>query len=155
MLEAMLLKKKVSSSGPFRFIRLNNMMPVGGGYTSITELQIVDTGSGTNWCVQPGAVASARGSYTGQTPNQAIDGYNDSNPSHRWSSDGVTPTWFMVDMGQPRVFDSILMSTHLASSQQAKSFVIQGSVDGTNFTDLKTVTNQTYTAEYVFTEIYK
>lgn len=161
MLGAMLLRKKTGATGPgYRYVKLDSLVPANGSsYVSITEFQVIDTGSGANWCRQSGAVATAKSYYTAtspsQTPAQAIDGFTDSNPAHRWSSDGSNGQWFQVDFGQSRIFDSITIATHLASGQQPKSFVIKGSNDGTNWDTLKTVTNQTYPAEYVATEVYK
>uniref|UniRef100_A0AAU7PFM7 F5/8 type C domain-containing protein n=1 Tax=Burkholderia phage vB_BgluM-SURPRISE13 TaxID=3159457 RepID=A0AAU7PFM7_9VIRU len=155
MLDVMLLKKKVSNTGTYRYVRLNNILPPSGtSYTTIGEIEIIDTSSGTNWCRQPGAVASASSSYPGQTPDQAIDGIVSQNPGNRWSSNGGVGQWFMVDFGQPRFFDSIQLALITGNNQDPVSFTIQGSTDGTNFTNLKTVNRGTYPTN-VFTEVYK
>lgn len=155
MLESLLLKKKVSgSAGPYRYVRLNNLLPPSGtSYVMIVEIQIIDTASATNWCRQSGAVASASSSYTGQTPNQAIDGVISTAPGNRWTANG-SPAWFMVDMGQPRTFDSIQIAAMTGYNQDPVKFTIQGSTDGTNFTDLKTVNRGLY-PDNVLTEVYK
>lgn len=146
MLESFLLKKKVTvvSTGPYRYVRLNNILPPSGNsYVTIGEIEIIDSGSGTNWCRQSGAVASASGSYSGQPPSGAIDGVINTTPINRWSSN-ASPAWFMVDMGQPRLFDSIQLALLTGNNQDPVSFTIQGSTDGTNFTNLKTVNRGPY-----------
>ena len=152
MLAVMLLNKKIS--GPsYRYVRLDGLTGAGGSYVSITEIQIL-SGSGTNWCRQSGVIATAKSSYSGQTPIQAIDGYIDSNPSHRWSSDGSSGQWFQVDLGQVRNFSTITIATHTSSNQYPTAFIIKGSNDGSNWDVLKTVTGKTYPAEYTPIGVY-
>lgn len=154
MQESFLLKKKIVAAGStYRYVRLNNILPPSGtGYVTIGELEIIDTSSGTNWCRQSGAVATASSSYTGQTAPQAIDGIISADPSNRWSSNGGA-SWFMVDMGQARFFNSILLACISGNNQDPVSFTIQGSNNGTTFTDLKTVSRGLYPSN-ILTEVY-
>jgi hypothetical protein len=146
-----------SNSGSYRYVRLNSIVPVGNGYATLSEVQVLDTASATNWCRQSGVVATASTYYalTGlpQAPGNAIDGYIDQLPEHRWSSGSQTPPhWWMIDLGQARSFDSIKIAALTGANQQPTNFVIQGSNDGTNFDTLKTVTGLSLT-ENVLKEV--
>ncbi|BDD79371.1 hypothetical protein [Burkholderia phage FLC8] len=152
----MMSKKKASNiGGTYRYLRLNNILPPSGtSYAMIVEIEVFDSSVGTNWCWQPGVVASASSSYTGQPPSAAIDGVIGTNAGNRWTSNGGTGQWFMVDFGQARYFDSIQLAVWTGFNQDPTSFTIQGSNNGSTFTDLKSVNRGLY-PNLTLTEVYK
>jgi hypothetical protein len=167
MLASMLMKKKSIPVGSYQYVRLNHMTALSAAYNCVTmsEIQIIDSNSATNWCRQSGAIASASGYYhdginADQLPQQAIDGLIDSAPAHRWTSNvngnatnfSLTPFWWMVNFGQPRAFDSIKIALLSGNGQDPVHFTIEGSNDGTNFTQLKEVIRGAYTTN-VLTEV--
>lgn len=169
MLAALLLKKKSVAAGSYRYVKLNHLTCQTTQYNCVTisELQIIDSSSGTNWCRQSGVVASAYSYYhdgvnPDQLPAQAIDGYIDTSVGHRWTSAPnanatnftLTPIWFMVDFGQPRAFNSVQLAVIDGYGQDPVHFTIEGSNDNVNFTVIKEVIRSGYSTN-VLTEVLK
>ncbi|QEO15101.1 coagulation factor 5/8 type domain protein [Agromyces intestinalis] len=67
------------------------------------------------------------------TPGRAFDGEQ----STRWSSEWAPTGWVQVDLGQPTAFDRIQL---IWESAFAKSYEVQTSNDGTNWSTIQTVT---------------
>lgn len=144
-------------NGPgYRYVRFYNMVPRVSNIVRLVEVAVIDTASGTNWCRQAGAKASASSSFGGgDSSGLAIDGVASTNSA--WASNGTpTPQWWMVDLGRRRVFDSITTVPGDNSNQTLRTFVLQASITGASWDTLKTwSTEPPYTTAFGATEIYK
>ncbi|MEV7809300.1 discoidin domain-containing protein [Streptomyces flaveolus] len=81
--------------------------------------------------------AHADASSTDQDSNGAANA-TDGNPNTRWSSDYEDDQWISVDLGSPESFDRVDLTWEQA---YAKSFVVQVSSNGSDWTDVKSVDN--------------
>lgn len=138
-----------------RYVRFSNMYPAMAGiYISIVECEILDTLSGTNYCLQEGVTATSDGGeYKVTVPHQllrqAIDGYVDILPQHRWSTsigvawegDGI---YFEIDLTQVCSFNKISLYTLIDFGQQPKSLNVQLSDDGVTWTTVGEYPNVQY-----------
>ncbi|MFF2369820.1 discoidin domain-containing protein [Agromyces sp. NPDC058110] len=90
--------------------------------------------AGVNVAQGKTATASSFQTYgDNYSPGRAFDG----DQATRWSSEWAPTGWLQVDLGQPTAFDTIQLTWEAA---YAKSYTVKTSNDGTNWTDLKTVT---------------
>lgn len=86
------------------------------------------------------ALASTQGASS--TAGNTLDG----NTTTIWAttSSSVTNQWLRFDMGTPTTLAQVAMYPQSSIFTRApKDFIIQGSDDGTNFTDVKAFTNIT------------
>lgn len=68
----------------------------------------------------------------------AVDG----NPGTRWESNhGIDPSWIMVDLGSNKALTQVVIDWEAAN---AANYQVQGSTNGTSWTNLKTVTGGTF-----------
>ena len=76
---------------------------------------------------------------TQMTPaTNAVDG----NPGTRWESNhGIDPSWIIVDLGSNKALTQVVIDWEAAN---AGSYQIQGSTNGTSWTNLKSVTGGTF-----------
>jgi hypothetical protein len=73
-----------------------------------------------------------------QPAANAVDGVDGS----RWESNhGVSPSWLMVDLGSNRALTQVVIDWEVAN---AANYQIQGSTNGTSWTNLKTVSGGTF-----------
>ncbi|MYS21623.1 beta-glucosidase, partial [Streptomyces sp. DvalAA-14] len=81
-----------------------------------------------------GKTATASSTENAGTPaSAAVDG----NTGTRWSSAAADPQWLQVDLGATDTISSVSLNWEAA---YAKSFKIQTSADGTNWTDIYSTT---------------
>ncbi|MFC5529095.1 discoidin domain-containing protein [Cohnella yongneupensis] len=90
-------------------------------------------GTPINLSVNPGVTATASSSDGATTVDKAIDG----NGSTRWSSAFTDNEWIRIDLGQAYNLTGTKLSWEAA---YGKSYKIQVSVDGTNWTDAYSTT---------------
>ncbi|MEV7278795.1 discoidin domain-containing protein [Streptomyces sp. NPDC093111] len=70
----------------------------------------------------------------GFEPGKAVDGAG----TTRWASvEGVDPQWLRVDLGAPAALSRVRLEWEAA---HASAYRVQGSLDGTTWTDLHTTT---------------
>ncbi|MBT2231569.1 discoidin domain-containing protein [Nonomuraea sp. NEAU-A123] len=69
----------------------------------------------------------------GTTAAMAVDGKADT----RWSSVWADPQWIQVDLGAPATLSRIVLTWE---SAYGRDYKLQGSLDGSTWTDLKTIT---------------
>jgi len=149
----------------FRYIKLNNIQPsINNSYVSITEIEVVSQHTGTNYCTRNGSVATASSYYSGaladgvpQTPQQAIDGFIDTQTNHRWTNDkkessGVLGIWFRIDLKGVRQFNSIRLCSGI-NEQRCYNFDLLGSNDDINYTLIKQCRNLPFPGSLVFYEL--
>ena len=118
------------------FVQTNNGDPT---YITIAEVQLRGTIGGADLTTgATPALASTQSSAVGNT----LDG----NTTTIWAStaNSVTDQWLRFDMGTPTTLAQVAMYPQSAFPNRApKDFIIQGSDDGTTFTDVKAFTNST------------
>ncbi|EGX57713.1 glycosyl hydrolase [Streptomyces zinciresistens K42] len=102
--------------------------------TSLWSLSVVDSASpGTDLALRKEATASS--AQEGAASN-AVDG----DPNTRWSSAYEDGQWIRVDLGERVRFDRVVI---LWEQAYAKTYTVQVSDDGEQWTDVKSVDNST------------
>lgn len=124
-----------------RYVKLDKLTPAYTSYISIWEWEIIGA-DGVNYCRDPGALATAIHSYTGQPPSGLIDGFIDTVASHRWSTAVPIATlnsnaWCQVDLGQIRTFNKINIASDGYNGQGVVNCDILVSDDGVSFKTIK------------------
>ena len=99
---------------------------------------IGDRDNGTNVAV--GGVATATTETAGNLASYAIDG----NPNTRWESTAADPQSLTIDLRAPTTIATIIIKWEAAFSSK---YIIEGSVNGTTWERLVTVTNGTGNSE--------
>lgn len=115
----------------FRYVR---MLGVAGhpqyGY-SLYAFEVREGAGGAD--LAQGAAVTASSADTGKGAALAVDG----NSTTRWAVSVAQRTrpdsWLAVDLGQPRTFDQVTLRWEVAAG---RAYRIQGSADGTTWTDL-------------------
>ncbi|MFF9154722.1 discoidin domain-containing protein [Streptomyces sp. NPDC014846] len=116
-----------------RYVRLDCGLRNTSWGNSLWTLSVVDRGDpGTDLALRRKATAS-----TEESDNPASNA-TDGNPNTRWSSAYEDHQWIQVDLGSPRAFDRVAVVWETA---YPKTYVIQVSDDGENWTDVKSVSN--------------
>ena len=106
-----------------------------------------------------GKTATASGNVSGQEPKKALD----ESTSSKWCTQNAGDKWLRVDLGATATINRWLVKHAGAGGEgtnwNTKNFKLQKSSDGTNWTDVDTVTNNTanttnrtvtpFTARYV------
>ncbi|MET8047199.1 MULTISPECIES: discoidin domain-containing protein [unclassified Streptosporangium] len=129
-------------TGSGRYVRMQGVTRATGYGYSLWEFQVFGGGSNpvgqcgtTNAALNKPSTASS--TENGGTPaSAAFDGNNGT----RWSSAASDPQWIQVDLGSPQTICKIDLRWEAA---YASAFKLQGSTNGTTWTDLKTVTGAT------------
>ncbi|MEU0481827.1 discoidin domain-containing protein [Streptosporangium sp. NPDC006013] len=129
-------------TGSGRYVRMQGVTRATGYGYSLWEFQVFGGGSNpvgqcgtTNAALNKTSTASS--TENGGTPaSAAFDGNNGT----RWSSAASDPQWIQVDLGSPQTICKIDLRWEAA---YASAFKLQGSANGTTWTDLKTVTGAT------------
>ncbi|MDX3094594.1 discoidin domain-containing protein [Streptomyces sp. ME19-03-3] len=104
--------------------------------SSMWGLSVVDSGTpGVDLALRKEATASSF-EGGGSEPANAVDG----KPGTRWSSEYEDEQWIRVDLGTPVRFDRVAITWEQA---YAKTFTVQVSDDGEQWTDVKSVDNST------------
>lgn len=92
-----------------------------------------------------GKSATADGYVTGETPAKGVDGSVTNNS--KWCAIGAEPHWLRVDLGATYSISQFVVKHAQqggeSSSYNTRNFKIQLSGDGTNWTDVVTVSNNT------------
>ncbi|GAA3507421.1 discoidin domain-containing protein [Streptomyces showdoensis] len=93
------------------------------------------TGSGGESLLSQGRPATASSTEaTGLEPGKAVDGA----AATRWASaEGADPQWLRVDLGSPAALSRVRLDWE---SAHASAYRVQGSLDGTTWTDLYSTT---------------
>lgn len=147
-----------------RYIKFDRLtaIPASTGNINIVEIMIQKLSDGINFCRQPGVVATASSSYVTENPSMAIDGVTGTNDANRWTSAystqttdyNTTPHWFQIDLGQPRIFDSIQMVSWLTSGQLPRHMDIKASLDGVAWKTMRMLRDLAFTS-LVYKELWK
>jgi hypothetical protein len=89
----------------------------------------------TNYALnQPATASSVEQDLEKFNPEYAVDG----DPTTRWSSSKVDPSWLQVDLGENKYIWGVTLKWERAV---AKDFKVQTSKDGTNWSNRKTITD--------------
>lgn len=134
--------------GGYLYFRIQCTANNGGSLDQITEIEVAQTAGGTNVCT--GGTATASNQYTDYGPVRAFDGVKNDN-YYAWVGTGAKPYWVQYQFVSPVAIAEVRLWGPSVSSiwnRGPKDFTIEGSNDGTNWTVLKTVTGDIYTAEY-------
>lgn len=102
---------------------------------NLKAYQLTGTGGGTESLLSQGRPATASSTEAaGFEPGKAVDGSSTS----RWASaEGADPQWLRVDLGAPAALSRVRLDWEAA---HASAYRVQGSLDGTTWTDLSTTT---------------
>ncbi|SNS18922.1 Glycosyl hydrolases family 2, sugar binding domain [Actinacidiphila glaucinigra] len=104
--------------------------------SSMWGLSVVDSGTpGTDLALRKEATASSF-EGDGSGPGNAVDG----KPGTRWSSKYEDEQWIQVDLGSAVRFDRVVITWEQA---YARTYTVQVSDDGDEWTDVKSVDNST------------
>ncbi|GAA0849444.1 discoidin domain-containing protein [Streptosporangium amethystogenes subsp. fukuiense] len=129
-------------TGSGRYVRMQGVTRATGYGYSLWEFQVFGGDSGPAGQCGTGNAALNRPSTASSTENggtpasAAFDGDNGT----RWSSAAGDPQWIQVDLGSTRTVCGIDLRWEAA---YASAFKLQGSTNGTTWTDLKSVTGAT------------
>lgn len=107
------------------------------GYCTINEFRGFTNGDGSGSNLFTGGTASASGAYSVQTANLAFDG----NAATYWESNNAASgfRWLRYDLASAVVIRNFYLSSTTYPNEVPRDFKIQGSNDGTNWTDIVTV----------------
>ncbi len=116
-----------------RYVRLNCGLRNTSWGNSLWSLSVIDRNEpGTDLALRRQATASTEESD--HPASHATDG----DPNSRWSSAYEDHQWIQVDLGSSRTFDRVAV---VWESAYPKTYVIQVSADGSDWTDVKSVSN--------------
>lgn len=128
----------------YRYVRIYITGQAVPDYHQLDEIQVMSVPGGTNLCT-PSTPASASEYLGGYEPSYLVDGVQGqvcSSVSSAW------PWWVQVDLGQLCPIAEVTLSAgpYSYSGDRAPSdFVIQASIDGVSFDDLKSFSGVTWT----------
>ncbi|MGW5350737.1 discoidin domain-containing protein [Streptomyces sp. NPDC004031] len=134
--------QNLTVNGSGRYVRIYTTARATQYGVSLWEFQVFgSTGGGSNpgagTLLSQGKTASASSTENAGTPaSAAVDG----NTGTRWSSAASDPQWLQVDLGATATLSSVTLNWETA---YAKSFKIQTSADGSNWTDVYSTTTGT------------
>ncbi|MEV8629758.1 discoidin domain-containing protein [Streptomyces sp. NBC_01268] len=102
---------------------------------NLKAYQLTGTGGGSESLLSQGRPVTASSTEAaGFEPGKAVDG----SASTRWASaEGADPQWLRVDLGAPAALSRVRLDWEAA---HASAYRVQGSLDGTTWTDLYTTT---------------
>ncbi|WNI19514.1 discoidin domain-containing protein [Streptomyces sp. ITFR-21] len=130
----------VSVNGSGRYVRLYGTVRATQYGYSLWEFQVFGTVDGSTTppaagtLLSQGKTASASSTENAGTPaSAAVDGDNGT----RWSSAAADPQWLQVDLGATDTISQVVLNWEAA---YGKSFQIQTSTDGTNWTSVYSTT---------------
>lgn len=119
------------------YVQTNNGHP---NYISIAEIELRGTVGGTDLTTPSTPATESSALVNGAT--KLVD--NDTSTGSVWIGTTTTNQWVRFDMGSATVVAQVAIFPHSNVPDAApKSFITQGSSDGTNFTDVKSFTNVT------------
>jgi hypothetical protein len=105
---------------------------------------VTDYTEGTNYAV--GAVVSGSSYVKGMEYSFLVDGFFGENLNECWGSANETTPWVLIDFGELRSIYRVKIYHGFSSTNSdilAQNYLVQSSTDGTNFTTLFTITNNT------------
>jgi hypothetical protein len=115
----------------FRYVRMQGISGDPKYGYSVFSFEVRDGSGGAD--LAQGATATASSADTGKGAQLAVDG----DPSTRWAVavDQRTraDSWLTADLGKAATFDSVAVSWESAAG---RAYLVQGSADGTTWTDL-------------------
>jgi hypothetical protein len=121
-------------TGTGRYVRMNGTVRATAYGYSLWEFQIYGSDATTCATASQGKTATASSTENAGTGAAlAVDG----NTGTRWSSAFSDPQWLQVDLGSTQTVCQVTLNWEAA---YAKSFQIQTSTDGTNWTSIYTTT---------------
>lgn len=132
-----------SGAAAYRYWRIYITAVWSGTTCIITEIELRGTVGGADiTSASTPATASAYSSGT-YTPAKALDG----STTTYWYS-GVAayvPQWWACDLGSAQTVAQVAILPRSTATGNPVDFIIQGSNDGTNYADVKTVTGVDWT----------
>jgi hypothetical protein len=116
-----------------RYVRISCGLRNTSWGNSLWTLSVVDSSApGTDRALHKPVTAST------EDPSYPAANATDGNSSTRWSSQYLDNQWIQVDLGSAQPFDQVAI---LWEQAYPKTYVIQVSDDGQQFTDVKSLTN--------------
>ncbi|WP_431681885.1 discoidin domain-containing protein [Kitasatospora sp. KL5] len=113
-----------------RFVRVSVTANTGWPAAQISELEVYGSTSASGNLVRSVSASSANASYTA---NNAADG----NTGTYWeSSNNAFPQWYQADLGSAVPVNKLVLRLPSGWETRSETLKVQGSTDGTNFTDL-------------------
>ncbi len=133
--------------GFFRYYRLNITARSGVSvYTSIAEIELHTSIGGSDITTSTSPCYAS--SYYGitQAPGKLVDNIRAATTDCWLSSTSSLPQWVYIDTGtynEPRVVELLMYPHPIIPGRTPGAFVVQGSNDASNWTDIKTFTDVT------------
>ncbi len=116
-----------------RYVRLSCGLRNTSWGNSLWTLSVLDSGDpGTDLALHKDVTAST------EDPSNPAANATDGNGNSRWSSQYLDDQWIQVDLGSSRTFDQVAV---LWEAAYPKTYTIQSSDNGSDWTDLATVNN--------------
>lgn len=135
-------EQSAGGGGQYRYWRIYVQTNGGSNNICICEIELRGSVGGSD-LTTPSTPATASSSEFGYGPEKMIDN-NNITTSWYTSAGAIADQWARFDMvSAVYVAQVTIMPTASAYSAAPKDFKIQGSNDGTNFTDVKAFTNVT------------
>ncbi|WP_030274173.1 discoidin domain-containing protein [Streptomyces sp. NRRL B-24484] len=113
-----------------RFVRVSVTANTGWPAAQISELEVYGSTSASGNLVRSATASSANGAYTA---NNAADG----NTGTYWeSANNAFPQWYQADLGSAVPVNKLVLRLPSGWETRSETLKVQGSTDGSNFTDL-------------------
>lgn len=163
MLELLNSRGMMERGDGYRFIRIEIF--AGSGYSTIDEIEVVDSVTGKNWSREPGVKVSANSIYPGYSHEALIDGITGlelktATVQYFWAAlSPVSPTvsnpnWVELDLGKNRIIDLIRIMCPIDYTRYLTHFHIKASNDGEEYVTLHTEIALTSWQHGVFKEFH-
>ena len=137
-----LLKQQVApAAAAYRYWRIFVLVNDGGGSVRINEVELRASAGGADLTTPSTPTTYSTRAGTSFSSAQSID--DDTGTFWGSASGQTTNQWVRYDLGAPVVVAQVAIYPNTSATTAPKDFIIQGSDDGTNFTDVKAFTNQT------------
>lgn len=119
----------------YRLLFLKNSVNDGRYYT-INTLSLYEAPDGSGVDLALAGVATSNGNYNAQLPSYVNDGIANSYWESSNRVDAGSSAWLRIELAEPKVVRSFQILSTTYPNERPRQFKVQGSNDGTNFTDI-------------------
>jgi hypothetical protein len=117
-----------------RFVRVNITANTGWAAAQLSEFEIYGSGTGTT---APNLALGKTMSAKSVTQPYVASNANDGNQSSYWESAAGYPQWLQVDLGSSTAVTQVVLKVPVVNwGARTQTLAIQGSTNGTDFTDI-------------------
>ncbi|MCU1678785.1 MAG: hypothetical protein JWM93_3543 [Frankiales bacterium] len=115
-----------------RFVRVNFTANTGSAGGQLSSLEVYGTSGGS-----PNLAVGKAMTTSGATQTYVAGNANDSNQATYWEgTPNAYPNWLRVDLGSATAINRVVLKLPVAWGARTETLSVQGSTDGTTFTDL-------------------